>query len=98
MKHHPIPSQTPVQKKYIGQLIRHYRDKRGYTQEHVADLICISKTQLQKYESGETDLPYTRLCDIVEILAIPLEMIVPSSTHTHRSEEITIETAMCLPL
>jgi transcriptional regulator with XRE-family HTH domain len=52
----------------LGGNIRKCREKRNYTQEHVADELGISRVQYGSIERGDNDVTITRLYNIAKIL------------------------------
>ena len=56
----------------IGQRIREFRQKAGYTQERLAEILDISFQQVQKYESGASKLNTDRLQKIADALSVSI--------------------------
>jgi len=54
----------------ISQRIRHYRQKKGLTQEAVATALGVRKENYAKYESGERNPKDDRLVEIAKILDV----------------------------
>jgi len=54
----------------ISQRIRHYRQKKGLTQEAVATALGVRKENYAKYESGERNPKDDRLVEIAKILGV----------------------------
>lgn len=57
-------------------MIKEYREKRGYTQEQLAELLDISWRQLQRIEKDETRTKISTLKKIIKILKIPNDEII----------------------
>lgn len=55
----------------IGSLIKEYREKRGLTQQELADKIGKSRIMVYHYEKGEKNVPDLVLKEISSILNIP---------------------------
>ncbi|MDR0288139.1 MAG: helix-turn-helix domain-containing protein [Clostridiales bacterium] len=54
----------------ISQRIKHYRQKKGLTQEAVANALGVRKENYAKYESGERNPKDERLIEIAKILDV----------------------------
>jgi len=63
----------------IGDKIKFIRELRGYKQDFIATQLGISQNGYGKIERGETDVPYSRLEQISEVLNISLEDLVSIS-------------------
>jgi len=60
----------------IGDKIKFIRELRGYKQDFIATQLGISQNGYGKIERGETDVPYSRLEQISEVLNISVEDLV----------------------
>ena len=60
----------------IGDKIKFVRELRGYKQDFVATQLGISQNGYSKIERGETDVPYSRLEQISDVLDIAVEDLV----------------------
>lgn len=58
-------------KKKVGKRIQMLRMEHNITQDHMADLLCISTSAYCKIEYGETDLTLTRIRRLAEIFGMP---------------------------
>jgi transcriptional regulator with XRE-family HTH domain len=56
----------------IGRRVREFRQKAGYTQEKLAEMLGISFQQVQKYENGTSKLNTDRLQKIADALSISI--------------------------
>ena len=56
----------------IGRRVREFRQKAGYTQEKLAEILDISFQQVQKYESGASKLNTDRLQKIADALSVSI--------------------------
>lgn len=74
----------------IGARIRSLRDQRRTTQSALAERLGLSLQQVQKYESGETRLPASRVVQIADALGASVAEIMAASP---RSENETAATA-----
>lgn len=54
----------------IGCIIREFRQKKGFSQERLAELLNLSPQQMQKYESGASKLNTDKLQQLAEALGI----------------------------
>ena|ERR1700744_3515266 len=60
----------------IGQKIKKLRELKNLTQEYVAEQLHLTQSGYSKIETGEVDVPYTRLEEIAKILTIKVEDII----------------------
>jgi transcriptional regulator with XRE-family HTH domain len=56
----------------IGQKIREFRLQAGLTQEKLAEVLCITFQQVQKYERGTTKVNLVKLQQLAIALKIPI--------------------------
>ncbi len=77
-------------KAMTGQLIRAARRSKGLSQMKLAERIGVTYQQVQKYESGKDDIPFSRIYDIAEALKIPVSnlLITEESPNLERVEEV----------
>jgi transcriptional regulator with XRE-family HTH domain len=59
----------------IHEKIKNVRLLRNYTQQHLADMLNISKQSYGKIESGETDVAYSRIEEIAKALGVSPEFL-----------------------
>ncbi len=59
----------------IHEKIKNVRLLRNYTQEHLAEMLGISKQSYGKIESGETDVSYSRIEQIAKTLEVSPEFL-----------------------
>lgn len=57
---------------HVGKRIRHRRWMVGMTQQQLAERVGIKFQQIQKYETGMNRVSASRLWDIAETLAVPI--------------------------
>jgi transcriptional regulator with XRE-family HTH domain len=60
----------------IWQKIRFFRLFRGLKQCEVAELLEIDIKTYQNYENGNTDISYSRLCQLARIFNVPIYDLV----------------------
>ncbi len=60
----------------LGEKIRFYRERRNYTQEHVARAIGVENNTYCRYEKGEIGLKVDRLRRIAEVLEVSVEELM----------------------
>lgn len=56
--------------KKLGDLIKHERQKRGYSLRYVAELTGVSRTIIDKYELGTArinDARWKKLCEVLQM-------------------------------
>lgn len=61
-----------IDSKEIGCRIREFRQKKGLSQERLAEMLNLSPQQMQKYEAGASKLNTDKLQQLVEALGITL--------------------------
>lgn len=59
-----------IDSKEIGCRIREFRQKKGLSQERLAELLNLSPQQMQKYEAGASKLNTDKLQQVAEALGI----------------------------
>jgi transcriptional regulator with XRE-family HTH domain len=57
----------------IGEKLKNLRKKAGYTQEGLAEVIGVSRNQLQKYERGQDALSPERFQQLAAALSVPVQ-------------------------
>jgi len=57
----------------IGEKLKNLRKKAGYTQERLAEVIGVSRNQLQKYERGQDALSPERFQQLAAALSVPVQ-------------------------
>lgn len=60
----------------LGEVIRAERDRRGLSQEALADLSGLSRTHVGEIERGEVGLSFSTLEAVSEGLGMPLSEII----------------------
>lgn len=70
----------------VGKKIRELRTLQGLTQMQLAERINLSYQQLQKYESGRSQITLRRLSQISEALEVPVNVILKGEVDTKISE------------
>jgi transcriptional regulator with XRE-family HTH domain len=75
----------------LGTRLREWRDKRGYTQENLADLLGISSQQIYRYESGKNDPTADLLSRMAKTLGVSADFLLGlvDDPSTHLEEELT---------
>lgn len=57
----------------IGEKLKNLRKKASYTQERLAEVIGVSRNQLQKYERGQDALSPERFQQLANALSVPVQ-------------------------
>lgn len=57
----------------IGEKLKNLRKKAGYTQESLAEVIGVSRNQLQKYEYGVDGIDTEKLQLLANALSVPVQ-------------------------
>jgi transcriptional regulator with XRE-family HTH domain len=60
----------------LGQKIKKLRELKNFTQSHIASELGITQSAYSKMEQGETEVSYSKLTKIAEILGIAPEEIM----------------------
>ena len=63
---------TVIDSKEIGRRIREFRQKAGFSQERLAELIDMSFQQVQKYENGSSKINTEKLQVVAEALGVSI--------------------------
>lgn len=56
--------------------LRATRISRGYTLQNMADAIGIALRSYQKYESGDSEPPYSSLIALADFLNVPIDFLL----------------------
>jgi transcriptional regulator with XRE-family HTH domain len=64
------------EKTNIGSKIKHLRELRNLTQSYVAEQLSLSLSGYSKIESGQTDVSFSKIQQIAEILKTDLSTIL----------------------
>lgn len=64
---------------YVGQKVRFYRLKKGWSQTQLGDALKLTFQQVQKYEKGTNRVGSGRLLDIANILDQPVTAFFPKN-------------------
>lgn len=73
----------------IGKNIKHLREQNGMTQQQIADLINMHRSNYSKVESGQRELSVGALCKIAQYFGVSLDDLV--SGNGEMPEEVTVE-------
>jgi transcriptional regulator with XRE-family HTH domain len=60
----------------LGQKIKKLRELKNFTQSHIASELGITQSAYSKLELGETEISYTKISKIAEVLGISPEEIM----------------------
>lgn len=72
--------------KVIGSNIKQYREKLGYTQDHLASLLGLDRSSISYYENGEREISLVQLGKVADLFGIDLEELAePDSIKHHTS-------------
>ncbi|KAF5076080.1 helix-turn-helix protein [anaerobic digester metagenome] len=70
----------------VGANVYKYRAAQGYTQEHLASLLGVTREQISNYEKGIRNIPVTSLNKLADLFGIELEELLeenPTITSTN---------------
>lgn len=59
----------------LGHIIKYARNKKGYSQEKLAELSEISKSTIATLETGKVNLTFTNLHTLAKVLDIDLGVL-----------------------
>jgi transcriptional regulator with XRE-family HTH domain len=60
----------------LGQKIKKLRELKNFTQSHIASELGITQSAYSKMEQGETEISYSKISKIAEVLGISPEEIM----------------------
>jgi transcriptional regulator with XRE-family HTH domain len=62
--------------KQLGRKVRQLRELKGYSQQYMADKLCVSQRAYSKMETNETRLDWSKITKIAEVLEMdPMDMV-----------------------
>lgn len=64
-----------IKKMSIGDIIKLFREYKGYSQEELAEIVGVTSSTISNYENNKTIPDVLKLRKIVVFLKIPLEYI-----------------------
>ncbi|MEI6883547.1 MAG: helix-turn-helix transcriptional regulator [Bacteroidota bacterium] len=70
----------------IGNNIRVYRQKFGYTQTHLAEYLKIDRSTISLYESGDREISVIHLENLADLFGVELDCLVESSPEMHTAD------------
>ena len=74
----------------VGERLKEFRLKKGFTQEVMADLLCLSQSAYARMESGQTNSWTNHLPKICEVLEIdPNELLTAQSLIINQDQKGT---------
>ncbi|MGA0556894.1 helix-turn-helix domain-containing protein [Larkinella sp. VNQ87] len=76
----------------IGEKIRHFRVIKKYSQENMAYELNISITAYGNIERGKSDISYSRLKQISDVLEMPVYIIVGYSDQIYLNSNRSVHT------
>ena len=65
----------------IGETIREIREKRGYNQEQLAEIMKVSRTTISKIESGKFNCSIDYLSKFSWFLEFDISLLINTNTH-----------------
>lgn len=68
-------------KKFIGKRIKEFRNKRGMTQDELADLLGTTKQTVSRYENGERQANQDILFELSNIFNVSIDEFFPKKEH-----------------
>ena len=66
----------------IGETIREIREKRGYNQEQLSEIMKVSRTTISKIENGKFNCSIDYLSKFSWFLEFDISLLI--KTHTHK--------------
>lgn len=67
-------------RKIIGNNIKNYRIKLGFSQDHIANYLGIDRTAISKYENGEREISLVNLNKLADLFGIELDYLLEPKT------------------
>ena len=67
--------------RYVGTRLKYLHQQKSLNQRDVGDLLGISHQQYQKYEEGETKLPFYRLLTLASFYGVAIERFISPTLH-----------------
>jgi transcriptional regulator with XRE-family HTH domain len=95
-----MESQKPTFYKDIGQKVKSLRERRGLTQERLAELAELSPTYISHIERGSKNVSLNALMRLADALEVPVERLLCDSCPTDRNAflpEVQALLADCSP-
>lgn len=74
---------------HIGKNIKRIREDRGLTQQSIADLIAMHRSNYSRVETGDRDLSIEAICKIAKFFNLTIDQLV--NLQEEIPQEITIE-------
>lgn len=65
----------------IGETIREIREKRGYNQEQLAEIMKVSRTTISKIENGKFNCSIDYLSKFSWFLEFDISLLINTNTH-----------------
>jgi transcriptional regulator with XRE-family HTH domain len=78
-----------MKKKHIGKIIKQIREEKGLTQQQLAELINMHRSNYSKVESGERDLSIEAINKIAKYFGMTIDQLVNFDGKI--PEEVTVE-------
>ncbi len=75
--------------KHIGTIIKSLREEKGVTQQQIADLVHMHRSNYSKVEKGERDLSVDATNKIATFFGLTIDQLLNSEDHI--PDEITVE-------
>jgi transcriptional regulator with XRE-family HTH domain len=77
------------QRGHIGTIIKSLREEKGVTQQQIADLVHMHRSNYSKVEKGERDLSVDATNKIATFFGLTIDQLLNSEDHI--PDEITVE-------
>lgn len=84
----------------IGFRLKQLRQRAGISQEKLAELVCVSTYQLQKYESGQNMMNSEKLQLLAKSLSVPVQEFFMSGEEVlplETSEKLLLDSYRAIP-
>lgn len=85
---------TPIDHVSLGKEIRRARQKKNYTQQELAELVCCSPQHISRLENGASCMSLRRLVHTARILDCPLDTLLKDSLTFHPYTPHTLESRL----
>lgn len=71
--------------KIIGNNLKEYREKIGYTQDHIAGLLGVDRSTISHYETAEREISMLHLQHYSDLFGVDIQDLIEESKETHKA-------------
>ena len=59
----------------IGKKLKELRKENNYTQQNVADFLCVSRVVYNRYENNQREIPIEIVCSLADLYHVSVDYI-----------------------